>query len=38
MKHRIQKIRNWFFTPRGAAIYFGVGYGLIAVWMLWIRK
>lgn len=29
-------MRNWLFTPKRAAIYFGVGYLLIAaVWATW---
>lgn len=28
-------IRDWFFTPRGALVYFGVGYAALAVWLLW---
>lgn len=23
---KMNRIRNWFFTPRGAFVYFGVGY------------
>ena len=31
----IRRFRSWLFTPKGALVYFGVGYGLIAlgVWM-----
>jgi hypothetical protein len=27
--------RSWLFTPRGALVYFGVAYALIALW--WFR-
>jgi hypothetical protein len=29
------KFRSWLFTPRGALVYFGVGYALIAILYLW---
>jgi hypothetical protein len=28
-------IQNWFFTPRGALVYFSVGYSGLAIWLLW---
>lgn len=31
---RFQRIRDWFFTPRGALVYFGVGYAAIAAWAI----
>jgi hypothetical protein len=27
--------RSWLFTPRGALVYFGVAYALIALIALW---
>jgi hypothetical protein len=30
-------VRSWLFTPRGALVYFGVGYALIAVAVWWLR-
>lgn len=32
---KLKAIRDWFFTPRGALVYFGVGYAALAVWLLW---
>lgn len=32
---RIRSVRNWFFTPRGALVYFGVGYVGLAGWLIW---
>lgn len=33
---RYRSIRNWFFTPRGALVYFGVAYAALAIWLLWV--
>jgi hypothetical protein len=27
--------RSWLFTPRGALVYFGVAYTLMALLLLW---
>ena len=31
----IKRIRSWFFTPRGALVYFGIGYGALLIWIIW---
>lgn len=28
-RSRFQRIRDWFFTPRGALVYFGVAYAAL---------
>lgn len=30
----VKRIRDWLFTPMGAAVYFGVGYGALGVWIM----
>lgn len=35
---RITRIRRWFFTPRGALIYFGIGYGALIAWLIWVQS
>lgn len=35
VRGRFQRIRDWFFTPRGALVYFGIGYAALAVWLIW---
>lgn len=34
---RLTRIRRLFFTPRGALVYFGIGYALIGSWLFWMR-
>lgn len=34
---RWQRVRSWFFTPRGALVYFATGYGLLALFFVWWR-
>jgi hypothetical protein len=34
-RSRFQRIRDWFFTPRGALVYFGIGYAVLGIWLLW---
>lgn len=35
---RWHRIRSWFFTPRGALVYFATGYGLAALFFVWWRS
>lgn len=30
-----KRIRSWFFTPRGALVYFGIFYAVLAAWLIW---
>jgi hypothetical protein len=32
----LKRLRSWFFTPRGALVYFGIGWAGIIVWLIWI--
>ncbi len=32
------RVRSWFFTPRGALVYFATGYFLAAVFFVWWRS
>jgi hypothetical protein len=34
----LKDFRSWLFTPRGALVYFGVAYALLAVWLCWLRQ
>ena len=35
---RWHRIRSWFFTPRGALVYFATGYALVAIAFIWWRS
>lgn len=37
-RERWHRIRSWFFTPRGALVYFGAGYALVAIAFIWWRS
>lgn len=30
---RLQRIRSWMFSPRGALVYFGIGYAATGAWL-----
>jgi hypothetical protein len=32
---RLTRIRRWFFTPRGALLYFGLGWAGVITWLVW---
>lgn len=31
---RIRSLRNWFFTLKGALVYFGIAYAALGAWLL----
>lgn len=33
---RLTRVRRWFFTPRGALVYFGIAYAALAAWLFWL--
>jgi hypothetical protein len=32
---RRSRIRRWFFSPRGALVYFGLGWAGVIAWLVW---